>query len=122
MKYVRTGGLVLCVVFALLFPLIFSNPTVTTMAVFTLLFAGATVAWNLFSGYTGYISLGYATFFGLGGYTLALLCKYWNIQDGSIPFALLPLGGLAAAICAIPLGWIALRVRKHTFVVVTIAL
>lgn len=122
MKYVKPGGLALCVVLALLFPLVFSNPAVTTMAVFTLLFAGAAVGWNLFSGYTGYISLGYAVFFGLGGYTLALLCKYWNINDGTIPFVLLPLCGLVAAICAIPLGWIALRVRSHTFVVVTIAM
>jgi branched-chain amino acid transport system permease protein len=37
-------------------------------------------------------------------------------------FALLPFGGLVAAAIAIPFGLIALRVRRHTFVVVTIAI
>ena len=122
MKRIRMGGLLALLIFVLLFPLIFSNPAVTTMAVFTLLFAGAATAWNVFSGYTGYVSLGYATFFGVGAYTLALLCKDWNIEGGYLPFALLPLAGLVAVIFAIPLGSIALRVRRHTFVVVTIAM
>jgi branched-chain amino acid transport system permease protein len=36
-------------------------------------------------------------------------------------FALLPLAALVAAAIAVPLGLVALRVRRHTFVVVTIA-
>ncbi|HZR43195.1 MAG TPA: branched-chain amino acid ABC transporter permease [Ktedonobacteraceae bacterium] len=122
MKHMRTVGLLALLIFACIFPIVFSNAAVTTMAVFTLLFAAAATGWNLFSGYTGYFSLGYATFYGLGAYTLALLCKYWHIPGGYMPFALLPLGGLVAAIFAVPLGWIALRVRRHTFVVVTIAM
>jgi branched-chain amino acid transport system permease protein len=122
MKHMKTVGLLVLLFFTLLFPLVFSNPAVTSMAIFTLLFAAAAIGWNLFSGYTGYFSLGYATFYGLGAYTLALLCKYWNIQGGYIPFALLPLGGIVAAIFAVPLGWITLRVRRQTFVVVTLAM
>src|ERR1700736_1471877 len=112
MKHIGTVGLSVLLIFTLIFPLVFSNPAVTSMAIFTLLFAAAAMGWNLFSGYTGYFSLGYATFYGFGAYTLALLCKYWNIQGGYIPFALLPLGGLVAAVFAIPLGWITLRVRR----------
>ena len=82
MKHTRTAMLLVLLIVALSFPLVFSNPAVTTIAVFTLLFAAAAVGWNLFSGYTGYISLGYATFFGLGAYTLALMCNYWNIEGG----------------------------------------
>ena len=37
-------------------------------------------------------------------------------------FALLPFGGLVAGLIAIPVGLIALRTRRHTFVVVTIAI
>ena len=37
-------------------------------------------------------------------------------------FALLPFGGLVAALIAIPVGLIALRTRRHTFVVITIAI
>ena len=37
-------------------------------------------------------------------------------------FWLVPLGGLVAAVVAVPVGLVALRVRRHTFVVMTIAL
>src|SRR5437660_8205504 len=102
------------------FPFVFSDPATTTVAVFTLLFAAATAGWNIFSGYTGYIALGHAAYFGVGAYALAIMCQDWNIAGGYIPFLLVPLAGLAAAAAGIVLGWIALRVRRHTFVVITI--
>jgi branched-chain amino acid transport system permease protein len=103
------------------FPFIFSNPATTEVAVFTLFFAAAAVGWNIFSGYTGYIALGHAVYFGIGAYAMALLCQYWKIPAGYAPFFLLPLTGLIAAAFAVPFGWIALRTRRHTFVVITIA-
>lgn len=124
MKQVRISTLLLLLLllFACAFPLLFPNPAVTSIAVFTLLSAASTTGWNIFSGYTGYISLGHATFFGMGAYTLAIVCQDWNIQGGPIPFLLLPLSGLVACACAVPAGWIALRVRGNTFVIITIAL
>jgi branched-chain amino acid transport system permease protein len=104
------------------FPLAFPNPEVTTIAIFTLLFAIATTGWNIFSGYTGYIALGHAAYFGIGAYALALICLHAHVPGGYIPFLLVPVAGLIAAIVSIPLGWIALRVRRHTFVVITIAM
>jgi branched-chain amino acid transport system permease protein len=122
MKKIRTVGLLAFLALLLVFPLLFTNGAVTSIAVFTLLFAGAAVAWNLFSGYTGYVSLGHAVFYGVGAYALALLCKGWNIEGGYVPFLLLPLVGLIASMFAIPLGWIALRTPRHIFVVITIAM
>ncbi len=118
----RRGGRVALLALALIFPLVFSNPTVTTIAVFTLMFAAAATSWNIFSGYTGYIALGHAAFFGIGAYALAIMCQDWSIPGGYAPFLLLPLVGLIVGVCAIPLGWIALRTRRHTFVVITIAI
>jgi branched-chain amino acid transport system permease protein len=115
-------GLVALLLFALAFPVLFANPTVTSMAVFTLMFAGMATAWNILAGYSGYISLGHAAFFGVGAYALALMCQDWNVPGGYVPFLLLPLVGLVAAAFAVPLGWIALRTRRHTFVVITIAI
>lgn len=103
------------------FPLVFSNPATTTVAFFTLVFAAAGSAWNIFSGYTGYIALGHAVFFGLGAYTLALIAQHWHLSGGYGLFALVPVAGLVAAVFAVPLGIIALRTRRHTFVVITIA-
>jgi branched-chain amino acid transport system permease protein len=49
------------------------------------------------------------------------MCQYWNISGGYTPFLLVPMAGLVASLFALPLGWISLRVRGHTFVIVTIA-
>jgi branched-chain amino acid transport system permease protein len=115
-------GLIAAIVASIIFPRVFPNPAVMTIAIFTLLYATATVAWNIFAGYTGYIALGHAAFFGIGSYALAIMCLNWHIPGGNIPFVLVPVAGLIAAIFSIPIGWISLRVRKHTFVVITIAI
>ncbi len=122
MRIFKTAGLLALLAIAIAFPLVFSNPAVTTIAVFTLLFIAATTGWNIFSGYTGYIALGHAAYFGLGAYALAIMCQDWHIPGGYIPFLLVPVAGLVAAAFSVVLGWIALRVRRHTFVVITIAI
>jgi branched-chain amino acid transport system permease protein len=104
------------------FPFVFPNPAVTSVAIFTLLFAVAATGWNVFSGYSGYVSLGHAAYLGIGSYSLAIMCQDWNIAGGYTPFFLVPVAGLIAGLFALPLGWVALRVRRHTFVVVTLAI
>jgi branched-chain amino acid transport system permease protein len=119
-RAVRVALLLAALVLAVIFPLVFTNGLVTQIAVNTLIFVAATAAWNIFSGYTGYISLGHAVFFGAGAYTAAVAAQDWQI-GGSAEFALLPLSGVVAAIISVPFGLVALRVKRHTFVVVTIA-
>jgi branched-chain amino acid transport system permease protein len=116
----RPGGALVVLAFFVVFPLVFTNATVTTIAVDTLIFAASAAAWNIFSGYSGYISLGQAVFFGTGAYTVAIAARAWHLTGDTV-FALLPLAGVLAGVLAVPLGLIALRVRRHTFVVVTIA-
>jgi branched-chain amino acid transport system permease protein len=103
-----------------LFPLVFTNPTVTNFGVITLIFVAVASAWNMFSGFSGYLSLGHAVFYGTGAYFVAVAAKDWNLT-GTDVFWLLPLAGAVAALLAVPLGLVALRVRRHTFVVITIA-
>ncbi len=121
MKSAGVIGIVLLLIAACAFPLALPNPAVTTVAVFTLLFAAAATSWNIFSGYTGYIALGHAVYFGLGSYAIALMCQDWKIPGGYLPFLLIPLAGVVAALFAVPFGWIALRTRRHAFIVITIA-
>ena len=121
MKVIRIILLIALLAAFIAFPFVFSDPATTTIAVFTLFFAAAASGWNIFSGYTGYIALGHAVYFGIGAYAMALLCQAWNIPAGYAPFFLLPLAGLIAVAFAVPFGWIALRTRRHTFVVITIA-
>jgi branched-chain amino acid transport system permease protein len=107
---------------AVALPLVFPNPTITTIAVLTVIFAAAATAWNIFAGYTGYIALGHAAFFGTGAYSLAIICQHWHVPADFTPFALLPLCGVIAAVVSLPLGLVALRTRGHTFIVITIAM
>ncbi len=108
------------VVFAL-FPLVVTNPTFTTIAVFTLIFMACTTSWNMFSGYSGYVSLGHGIYYGVGAYAMALLSNHLHMAGGAAMFWLVPVGGLIAMAFAVPVGAVALRVRRHTFVVITIA-
>jgi branched-chain amino acid transport system permease protein len=119
-RSIQVGWPILLAVVGILFPIVYPDPTTLTIAVFTLIYATLTTAWNIFSGYTGYISLGHSTFFGFGAYTMALISINRNLQGGFGLFLLLPVAGLVAALLAIPVGWIALRTRGHAFVVITL--
>ena len=110
---------VLCL---LALPILFGDSTTVSMAVNVLLLTAAAASWNIFSGYTGYISLGNATYYGIGAYVLAMGVQDWHISGGFGPFLLLPFAGLVAGAFSVPLGWVALRTRRFTFIVITIAI
>jgi branched-chain amino acid transport system permease protein len=116
------AGVVVVMALIALFPLVVTDPTATSIGFFTLVFMVSAAAWNVFSGYSGYLALGHAVFFGTGGYAVALAAQDWHVAGGWPVFALLPFGGLVAGLIAIPVGLVALRTRRHTFVVVTIAI
>ncbi|HEU5421140.1 MAG TPA: branched-chain amino acid ABC transporter permease [Streptosporangiaceae bacterium] len=114
------AGIVALLAAAAAFPLVFTNATVTNFGVVTLIFVAVASAWNLFSGYSGYLSLGHAVFFGTGAYVTGVAARDWQLAGNGV-FGLLPLAAAAAAVLAVPLGLVGLRVRRHTFVVITIA-
>lgn len=109
-------------IIAVSFPQVVSSPLMMTMGIFTLIYAIMATGWNILGGYTGYISLGHAAFFGIGAYALSLLSQHITVTTGYEPFFLLPVAGLIGAACAVPLGIITLRTRRHVFVVLTIAM
>jgi branched-chain amino acid transport system permease protein len=117
---VKGGALVALIVIVVAFPQVYSNPAITNYGVLAMIFVTAASAWNIFSGNTGYISLGQAVFYGSGAYTMGIAARDWNISGDTV-FALLPLCAAVGAIVAVPFGLIALRVRRHTFIVITIA-
>jgi branched-chain amino acid transport system permease protein len=120
-RALQGAGLAVVLLAACGFPLVFTNQLIGTIGVDTLIFITAAVAWNIFSGYSGYISLGHAVFFGSGAYAAGVAARAWQIT-GPAEFALLPLAAAVAAAIAVPFGLIALRARRHTFVVITIAI
>jgi branched-chain amino acid transport system permease protein len=121
-RLLASGFALAALAVAALFPLAENGSQGTmSIAVFVLIFMASVSAWNIFSGYSGYLALGHAVFFGTGAYTIALTAQDWHVPAGWTIMVLLPLCGLVAGAVAIPVGLVALRTRRHTFVVVTIA-
>jgi branched-chain amino acid transport system permease protein len=119
---IRAGGVWVLLASLILFPIVFTNPTYTTIGIWTLIYVIGATAWNMFSGYTGYFSFCHGAFYGIGAYTVALLAERWKIPGGYAMFLLLPVGGVLAGVAAIPIGLFALRTRQMVFAMVTIAI
>jgi len=110
---------------ALLFPVVEHNAAYQQIGVYTLIFTACATSWNMFSGYSGYVNLGAGVSYGTGAYTMAIVARHLdpnNAQGGASLFWVCLLSGVAAMVVAVPIGLVALRVRRHTFVVITIAI
>jgi branched-chain amino acid transport system permease protein len=75
-------------------------------------------SWNMLGGYTGYLSLGQVTFFGIGAYTAAVGLSHYGFS----PFLTAPLGGALAAVAAVAIGYPSLRLRGPYFSVATLSI
>jgi len=73
-------------------------------------------SWNLLAGYSGLLNLGHAAFFGIGGYTSALLA----LKLGLSPWIGLPLGGVMASFFGILLGIPSFRLSGPYLAITTI--
>ncbi len=120
-RLIRPAGALVALGIAIAVPVLAPDPATTNIAVFTMMYVGLATAWNIMGGYTGYISLGHAGFFGFGSYALGLMLMHWKIPAGYEPFLFVPLAGALTAVLAAGVGWFALRTRAATFVIVTIA-
>jgi branched-chain amino acid transport system permease protein len=106
--------LVVVFVFLSLLPTITQGYWVTLMTDM-LRYAALTVAWVIFSGPTGYMSLATATFYGLGFYVAA-------IGNGPLPFAVvIILAGVVSFVAALGIGALTLRLRGVYFTMFTFA-
>lgn len=106
----------------LVLPFLLGAHWLINIAVFTLIYAVLATAWNLVGGYAGYPSLGHAALFGIGAYAEALWFRGHDAGGGYGPFlAAVPIG-VAVAIAALPVAWIAMRTRAAVFAIVTITL
>ena len=80
--------------------------------------------WGLFAmsvdlllGFAGLLSFGHAAFWGIGGYAAALLARAFQL-----PFPVAALAGtMAAALLAVPIGFLSIRRRGIYFAMVTLA-
>ena len=83
-----------------------------------LMLSSLALAQNVLLGYTGYPAFGGIAFFGIGGYTTAILMKSY-----SVPFLpSLIIGGLVAGLTALIIAPPLMRLKSHYFAITTLAL
>lgn len=92
------------------------NDYVMSLIIASLTIAGIALAWALLGNLGGMISLGHAAFFGVGGYTSAILAKTYDVSA----LVTIPLGGVAGALAAIVMLPI-LRLRGPYFALAVLA-
>lgn len=96
----------------------FGSDVLIQFGINALLLAVLAQGWNIIGGYCGYASFGNSTFYGLGGYGVAIAMVQWNL-----PFAVgLIFGAVLAVAFAFLLGLPVLRLRGHYFAIATLAL
>lgn len=86
------------------------------LLLFTFMYAAMSVGWNIMGGFAGYVSLGHVGFFGLGSYIAGVLV----VRFGIPVFVSAPFVGLLTAVAGAALGWVSLRARGTSFVIVTL--
>lgn len=90
---------------------------ITSIGFSVLLFGALASSWNLFSGYSGYISFGHAAFFGLGAYATSILV----LKAGINPLVAVFLGGVITVLISLPMATATLRLDDVQFSIVMLA-
>ncbi len=109
---------VLIFLLVLLFlPLTSSNVHFHHVLIMFMLFATLSQAWNIIGGFTGQVSFGHATFFGIGAYAALVLLK----KFGLTPWVGMLVGGGLAVILSIIIGYPVFRLKGHYFAISTFA-
>lgn len=120
-KQGRYGGSLLLIVLALFFIAFpqFASAYGVVLLTEVFIYIIFAMSLNLLIGYLGLPSLGHAAFFGVGGYTVAILIAKMGINNFGL---CLTSALLATMIIGVILGFFAIRVRGIAFLMLTLAL
>jgi len=115
-----TGKLKFSVALALLAFLIAAPTFVARISVlfFILNWIVLSESFNMFAGLTGYVNFGHVVFYGLGGYSSALLMA--NLQVS--PYLAVTVGGLASSLLALGISLPTARLRGAYFAIATLSI
>jgi len=113
----RKAVIPLAIVLLFAAPWIVSDPFFIHLMIMVLMWTVLGASWNILGGFAGQVSFGHATFLGVGAYTTMIL----YLKLGISPWYGIPIGGLAAALIALPIGFICFRLRGPYFALSTLA-
>jgi len=98
------------------FPQVFDSPFLHHVMIILFMYALMAQSWNILAGFCGQISLGHATFFGIGAYSTGYLFFAYQLS----PWIGLGVGVLLAMLMAIAIGIPTFRLRGHYFAIATL--
>ncbi|WP_230532382.1 branched-chain amino acid ABC transporter ATP-binding protein/permease [Microvirga roseola] len=101
----------------LIVPRIIDSPFVMHVFVTICVFGALSTAWNIVGGYAGQLSLGHTVFYGIGGYTTALLIQHFGLS----PWIGMWAGAALSVLVGIGIGYPCFRLRGPFFSLATIA-
>ncbi len=116
--WIGRGFALLGAVLLVLFPLLNDDAYYQNMVILSLVFAVGASGLNVITGFAGYVSLGQGAFVGIGGYTVGVLAA--RMPDVTA-WVWVPVAGLVTAVVALVLGFVSLRSRGPSFVIITVA-
>jgi branched-chain amino acid transport system permease protein len=108
-------GLGVLLAVGIAYPTIFPNHL--TIAISVLLFAGWATSWDLLGGWNGQVSLGHASFVGLGAYFVAVGQSQFELA----PWWTMAMAAVFAAVLGYFWGWLTFSLRGPYFSLSTIA-
>lgn len=86
--------------------------------IMVLLYAYWATSWNIISGFAGSISMGHATYIGIGAYVTTILYRGMELS----PWIGMLIGGLVAGIVSLMIGYPCFKLRGSYFTLSTVAL
>jgi branched-chain amino acid transport system permease protein len=98
-------------------PIAVGSPFVYHVFVTICLYGALATAWNIVGGYAGQLSLGHATFYGIGGYTSVLLLNHYQMS----PWISMWIGAVLAAVIGVAISYPCFRLRGPFFALGSIA-
>src|SRR3954454_11250120 len=102
-------------VLLVLYPILSDDLYYQNMIILSLVFAIAASGLSIITGLAGYVSLGQGAFIGLGGYTVGVLAT--RHPDTNV-WIWMPVAGVVAVLVEVILGFVALRERGPSFVII----
>jgi branched-chain amino acid transport system permease protein len=107
-------GIMICLV---LVPMVITKGYILNLIILICLYTTLSHSWNILGGYTGQISLGHSTFFGIG----ALIFRYlWTL--GIPPYLALCGASFSSLLLASMIGFPSFKLKGHYFAIGTLAL